>query len=400
MAASSGLVAAAARIIVSVTQRFQSAQGTVEIVPVTTKAHLRRFVELPYELYRTDPYWVPPLRRDEYRRLSPRHNPFHEHAEMDLWLAVRGGRAAGRIAAIEDRLHNERHGERVAWFGFLEAADEAVASALLSTVEAWGRARGASIVRGPASPSLNESAGLLVDRFDEDPYILMPHNPPQYAGFVERAGYTKVKDLLAWTLDLTVPLAARIQRVADRVARRRDLVVRPVDMRQFDRDLGIIKDIYRTAWQDNWGFVPPTDSEIRQLAVDLKPIVDPDLVLFVELAGRPVAYSVAIPDANQVLKKMGGRLLPFGLVHFLRRRAIITRARLLLLGVLPELRYMGLYPLLVAENHRRAVARGYTRGEMSWTLEDNDEINSGIEAAGGRRHKTYRLYDKALNHRD
>ncbi len=225
-----------------------------------------------------------------------------------MWLAMAGGRVAGRIAAIEDRLHNEAHGERVAWFGFFEASDEAVAAALLSAVEAWGRARGASIVRGPASPSLNESAGLLVDRFDEDPYILMPHNPPQYAAFVERAGYRKVKDLLAWTIDLTVPLGERIQRVVERIKRRHDIVIRTVDMREFDRDLGIVKDIYRTAWQENWGFVAPTDREIRQLAVDLRPIIDPELVLFVEMGGKPVAYSVAIPDVNQVLKKMHGSL--------------------------------------------------------------------------------------------
>jgi hypothetical protein len=381
---------------VSVTHATETTQDAVTVVAAASKALVREFVELPYRLYGGHANWVPPLRRDEYRRLSPRHNPFHAHAEMTLWVARAGGRTTGRIAAIEDRLHNDTHRERVAWFGFFEAEDEGTASALLAAVEAWGRGRGARLVRGPANPSLNESAGLLVDRFDEDPYILMPYNPPSYAGFVEAAGYRKTKDLLAWTIDLTAPIGERVARVAARLARRNDIVIRPVEMRAFTRELGILKRIYRAAWQDNWGFVPPTDAEIDQLAVDLKPVIDPELVLFAEQRGRPVACAVAVPDANQVLKRMGGRLFPFGLVHFLRRRAIVDQARLLLLGVLPELRGAGLYPLMIADIHRRAVARGYRRGELSWTLEDNDLVNTGIEAAGGRRHKTYRLYEKPI----
>jgi hypothetical protein len=173
--------------------------------------------------------------------------------------------------------------------------------------------------------------------------------------------------------------------------------VRTVDLRQFDRDLAAMQSIYRAAWVDNWGFVPPTDDEIRQLALDLKPVLDPELVLFAEMDGRAVACAVAIPDLNQVLKRMGGRLFPFGLLHFIRRKSIINRARLLLLGVLPEVQRIGLYPLLIAEIHRRTAAGGYRHGELSWTLEDNDAINAGIEAAGGRRYKTYRLYDKPLD---
>jgi hypothetical protein len=237
---------------------------------------------------------------------------------------------------------------------------------------------------------------LLVDAFDADPYVLMPYNPASYPGFVEGVGYRKAKDLLAWDIDLTTPRPERIGKLAERVAQRHGIKVRTVDLAAFDRDLGILQTIYRAAWDDNWGFVPPTDAEIRQLAVDLKPILDPELVLFAEIKGQPVACSVAIPDVNQVLKRMKGNLLPFGIVHFLRRRSIVNRARLLLLGVMPAVRRMGLYPLLIFESHRRAVARGYTRGELSWTLEDNELIHAGIEAAGGRRYKTYRLYEKPL----
>jgi hypothetical protein len=368
----------------------------VTIVRAAAPRLVDAFVELPYAMYARDPRWVPPLRRDERRRLDRRRNPFFEHADIDLWIAVANGRPCGRIAAIQDRAHDEFHRERLAWFGFFEAADAATGRALLETAESWGQARGCSAIRGPVNPSLNESAGLLVQGFDDDPYLLMPYNPPAYAEFVERSGYGKVKDLLAWDIDVTAPLGARVERLAERLRRRPQIRVRPVDMRQFDRDLAAMNAIYRSAWADNWGFVPPTDAEMKQLATDLKPVIDPDLVLFAEMDGRPIACVVCLPDLNQVLKRMNGRLLPFGLWHFLKRRSIITRTRVVLLGVLAEYRHIGLYPLLISEVHRNGVANGYKRAELSWTLEDNDEVNAGILAAGGSLYKKYRLYEKPL----
>ena len=366
------------------------------LVRVVTAAERREFVELPYRLYAGSPHWIPPLRRDEHRRLDRAHNPFLEHAEMALWLATSGGQVVGRIAAVVDALHDEVHRDAVTWFGFLEATDASVVRLLLAAVEEWGRERGSRVVRGPANPSLNENAGLLVDAFDVDPCVLMPYNPPTYPGFVEAAGYAKVKDLWAWDLDILEPRLNRIIRVAERVRRRDGISIRPVNMADFDNELGLLQAIYRDAWEDNWGFVPPTDAEMRQLAVDLRPILDPEMLLFAEMHGRTVGCAVTIPDANQVLKRMGGRLLPFGVLHFLRRRQIMTHLRVLLVGVVPDARRVGLYPLLIAESHRRAVARGYTRAELSWTLEDNDAVNAGILAAGGRRSKTYRLYEKPL----
>jgi len=369
---------------------------SIDVHPVRTRRDRRAFVEFAYSLYKDHEHWVPPLRRDEYRRLSPAHNPFFEHGEMTLWLARSNGAVVGRVAAIDDRLHNDTHRERCTWFGFFEAPTGGVADALLKAVEASAAARGSTVVRGPANPSLNESAGLLIDGFDEDPYILMPYNLAEYAGAIEAAGYRKAKDLLAWAFDMSAPLGERVVNAAQRIAERHGVVVRSVDLTRFDRDLGILRDIYRAAWAGNWGFVPPTDAEIRQLAIDLKPVIDPELVLFAELQGRPVACAVGLPDVNQVLKRMNGRLFPFGLWHYFRRRAIVTQGRLLLLGVLPELQSTGLYALLVVEMYRRAKRAGLRRAELSWTLEDNVAINAGIEAAGGRRHKTYRLYEKHL----
>jgi GNAT superfamily N-acetyltransferase len=289
------------------------------------------------------------------------------------------------------------HGSRITWFGFFEATDATVARQLLGAVEAHARSRGSRAVCGPVNPSLHDSCGLLIDGFDMPPAALMPYNPPAYGSFIEQAGYSKVKDLYAWEMDLTQPLSPRIERLARRLRQRNGIVVRTVDMKRFDAELEILQEIYRAAWSDNWRFVPPTDAEIRQLAVDLRPVVEPGLVQFAEMRGRPVGCAVTIPDVNQVLLRMNGRLLPFGVFHFLRRRRIVTRVRMLLLGVVSEARRLGLYPLLIAEAWRHAAALGYQGAEVGWTLEDNDLINAGIEAAGGRRSKTYRLYERSLD---
>lgn len=372
------------------------ADGNLRVTLADTPSDLRRFVEVPYDFYARDPHWVPPLRRDELRRFSSKHNAFLEHADITTWLATSNGGVRGRIAAIEDRLYEQYHGERIAWFGFLEADSAETVAILVRTVEQWAVARRLPIVRGPVNPSLNESGGLLIDGFDADPYALMPYNGPAYARFLEAAGYRKAKDLFAWIINPQADLPDRIRRLADRAARRQRITVRPARLRAFDAELATMQSVYRVAWQANWGFVPPTDAEIRQLAVELKPILDPELLLFAEIDGRTVACVVAIPDVNQVLKKMRGRLFPFGLLHFLNKNRIITQLRLLLLGVLPEYRNRGLYPLLISEIQRRAKARGYRAAELSWTLEDNDEINAGIAAAGGRHYKTYRVYEKPV----
>ena len=368
----------------------------LSIVAADTPRLRGQFIDLPYRFYASDPRFVPMLRRDEHRRFEPRHNPFLEHADIRLWLATRGGADVGRIAVIDDRLHNETHGERISWFGFFEAVDADVARQLLAVVEDHAARRGSTAVRGPVNPSLHEAAGLLVEGFDDSPYALMPYNPPAYPTYVESAGYAKSKDLYSWHFDVTAPMPARIARIAERVRGRYGITVRPVDLSRFDAELEILKVVYRAAWAGNWGFVPPTDAEIRQLAVELRPVADPELVLFAEMNGEPVGCAVSIPDVNQVLKRMNGRLFPFGIFHFLRRRQIITRTRMLMLGVLPSVRRLGLYPLLIAEAAERTARRGYRHAEVGWTLEDNTLINAGIAAAGGAHYKTYRLYEKPV----
>ena len=358
------------------------------------------FFDLPYNKYRGHPHWVPPLRMSERGLLNTRKNPFFEHATMQLFVAYEDGRVQGRIAAIDDRLHNETHPDNLASFGFFEANTEEAARALLGRVEAWARERGRQRVRGPVNPSLNDSAGMLVDAYQSDPQLMMPYNPPEYPGFVEAAGYRKIKDLWAWYLDLTAEgteMTDNLLALSGRIKQRYGIHIRSIDMSRFNEELKILWEIYCAAWKHNWGFVPPTDREFSHTAAELKQIVDPEFVLCVEIGGAPAACAVAVPDINQVLKGTDGKLFPLGLIRLLRRKAIIDRGRLLLLGVRPQFRHMGVYPLLLTELYRRAKRRHYRSVECSWVLEDNADINQPAAASGMLRHyKTYRLYQKEL----
>jgi GNAT superfamily N-acetyltransferase len=370
--------------------------GQLTVEAVEGREGVRSFVDYPYRKYRGDPVWVPPLRISQLDLLDERKNPLWRHARRTLYLAKKDGRVVGRVAYVEDDEHMRVHDERIAFFGFFEAEDEQVASALLEVVEAHASAEGLSAVRGPINGSMNDGAGFQVDAFDERPYVLMPQNPKEYPRWVERLGYAKVKDLYAFHFDNRRPFSERVARLAERTASRYDVRVRPADMRRFDREVDILKRIHTAAWEHNWGNVPLSDAEVEYLANDLKLIIDPELVLFLEHKGEPVALAVVVPDLNQVLARFDGRLLPFGIFHLLRRKSIIDRARLVMLGVLPEHRHKGFDLLLIHEVVKRAKVRGIVEGECGWTLEDNTRINRAIEAAGGVHSKTYRIYQKGL----
>lgn len=373
-----------------------SRADALQVREVTGRRDLGRFIDLPYRLHGHEPTWVAPLRISERELFDPDKNPFFDHARMTLYLAERAGNVVGRIAAIDDDNHNAAHGENLLFFGFFEASDAATASALFEAVEAEGRRLGRDQLRGPVNPSMNDSVGFQIDGFDSPPYVMMPQTPPEYPALAERAGFTKIKDLYAWRYRSDKGLDSRFQRLADRVRERNSVTVRPADLSQLERELGYLKTIYNAAWEQNWGFVKYTDAEFDHLADELKMIIDPEIALFLECEGEVVATAVAIPDLNQVLGRFNGRLFPFGIVHLLRRRAIIDRARLAILGVLPAFRRRGFELLLIEEIARRGAARGYREGELSWILEDNHAINHSIEAAGAERYKTYRLYQKPL----
>ena len=369
----------------------------VQIRQVSGKRELNEFIGYPYELYKGDPHWVPPLRMSEHERFDPKKNPFYQHAVVELFLAERSGRVVGRVAAIDDDNHNATHHDNLAFFGFFEAEDEAVAQELFKTVEAWAKAKGRSAVRGPVNPSMNDGSGFQLDAFDTDPYVMMPASPPAYPHYAEAAGYTKVKDLYAWLFDHYESDFARLHRLAERARKRYPFTIRTPDLKHnFDGELGVLKHFYNEVWENNWGFVRYTEAEFDHLAAELKLIIDPEIVVFLELGGQVAGLALTLPDANQVFKKMNGRLLPFGFIHYLNRKRLIKQARLPILGVVPEHRNKGLELVLIDEVIRRTRAKGYMRGECSWILEDNDGINKGIAATGATLYKTYRLYQKSL----
>lgn len=373
----------------------------LEVRPVSTREDFATFVDLPYRLYAHDPHWVPPLRMSEKERLDAAKNPFFAHATMEMFLAHRGQRVMGRAAAIDDPLHNQVHRENVAFFGFFEAEDREVAHTLLARAEGWAQERGRTALRGPVSPSLNDTAGMLVDRFDHDPVVMMPYNPPTYPGWVEAAGYAKAKDLWAWWFDIDNSVNKRARRILSRVERTLDPkpTIRPMRRRGdgFREDVETIHRLFCNAWAGNWGFVPPTEEEFRHAAREMRAVLEWDLALIMEIRDEPVAFSLTLPDVHQLLKGTGGRLLRV-LPKMLLRRRFVNQGRLLLLGVVPEYRMKGLEIALIA--HSIGVAEtelGWIGGECSWTLEDNTAINKAIAMVGARHYKTYRIYEKPLS---
>lgn len=368
----------------------------LSVRPVSTRPEFRRFIDYAYDRNAGDPHWIPPLRIGEHERLTPKKNPFFAHAAVELLIAWRGDRVAGRIAAIDDRLHRETHHDNAAMFGFFEADDAEAARALLGAVEAWALTRGRERVRGPINPSLNESAGLLVDGFDTDPMIMMPHNPPEYGAHIESAGYRKVKDLFAWLYNMEGEPPPVIAKLAERLRAKSGIVVRPLNLKEFTNEVERLRVIYCSAWERNWGFVAPTVDEFKRLATELKPIFDTRCAVTAEVNGKPVACAIAIPDINQALKGTSGRLLSSALIRLIFRSRYINQMRLLLLGVDAEYRALGIYPLLLFELHKQVRGGPYKHAEFSWVLEDNRDINQPAEMAGARRYKTYRIYEKAI----
>jgi GNAT superfamily N-acetyltransferase len=327
--------------------------------------------------------------------LSPKKNPFWQHAEAAYFLARRDGRVVGRIAAIKNDNHNATHQDRVGFYGFFESVDDQdVAAALFDAAAAWLSAKGFDTMRGPMNPSINDDCGLLIDGFDTPPVIMMPHNPRYYVALHERYGFAKAKDLLAYEGSGTGP-PERYIKIAQRVAERAGITLRPLNMKRFAEDVELIKELYNQAWEKNWGFVPLTGPEIDHLAKQLKPIAVPDLVPFAMQGDRVVGFAVGLPDFNVALKhNPSGRIWGLPLILWHARK--IGRARVPLLGTIPEFRGRGIDALLYHWIWTKGAAKGYTWGEGSWILEDNGPMNAGAKALSFRPYKTYRVFDKAL----
>jgi len=376
---------------------------SVQIKPVETRQDLEDFIQFPFELYRGDPNWVPPLLSQRRHLLEAKHNPFFDHSDVVLWLARRQGRVVGTISSHVDHLHNKIHEDKIGMFGFFEAVnDYAVAEALLSTARDWVRQQGMVALRGPLSFSQNDECGLLVDGLDGPPMVMMPYNPRYYIEFLERFGLVKAMNLFAYIGDLAQfggdpnKMPEKLVRVVDKVKARAGITLRFLDMKLFDEELEEAKKVYNKAWEKNWGFVPMTDAEFDKLAADLKQALDPHLAIIAEIGGEPVGVVVAVPNVNQVLKYLNGRLFPIGWIKALWYARKVNQARLMILGVVEGHRARGIESLLIFETLKAAIQNGYEVMEMSWILENNDMMNRVIQnlgdACGAYVYRTYRIY--------
>ncbi|MFN4089682.1 MAG: hypothetical protein ACK4QW_11650 [Alphaproteobacteria bacterium] len=382
---------------------MQSRAG-VAVEAVRGRDGLRRFIAVPHTVYRDDPNWVAPLRFERRQHLDRARNPYFQHAEAELFVAVRDGRPVGRISAQVDRLDQERRGADLGQFGFLEADDDpAVFAALFAAAEGWLRTRAVRRVRGPFSFSINDECGLLVEGGTVPPAFLTGHARPWYPRHVEACGYAKAKDTIGYRFTVGArPLPESARRLVDRVAGQANVVVRPLRMKAFGDELRTIIDIFNDAWSDNWGFVPFTQAEMDRTAADLRLLLRPEFGQIVELDGEPVAFGILLPNLNEAIADLDGALLPFGWAKLAWRLfgGRIRSGRLPLMGVRRRLHGSPMGAALAFAVIDRiwaaAAARGLREAELSWILEDNLPMRRMIESAGGKAYKTWRIYEKAL----
>lgn len=373
------------------------------IIRVETSADLTRFIRMPNSLYADDPNWVQPLEMERRDILSRKKNPFFQHAEAEYWLAMQGNRAVGRISAQIDRLVLEQIDEHLGQFGMFECIDDQqVADALFRTAADWLRGKGIKRMRGPYNLSVNEECGMLVEGFDMPPMIMMGHARPYYEKLVEAAGCAQIKELYAYSLDVDREFPDKVRRVVKAATRNGRIVVRGLDKKNFDRDMEAIFSIFNEAWAGNWGFVPFTEAEARHAASQMKPILKPHLVQLCEIEGEIAAFMITIPDVNDWIKDLRGKLLPLGWAKLLWRimRFRPTRLRVPLMGV--RKKYQGgaiagaMAYLLIESIRAGGAARDATFGEISWILEDNLPMMSIAKQIDSQRYKTYRIYEKDL----
>lgn len=366
------------------------------IRPVNTGKDLTEFITFPWQVYKDDPLWIPPLIMERKEFLDRQKNPFFRHADVILYLATRNGKTLGRIAGIVNHKHVETHKEKAGFFGLFECMkDHQVAKALLDSVRGWLETKGMEIMRGPANFSSNEDWGFLLEGFDSRPVIMMPYNPPYYLELTESYGMAKAKDLYAYFIDETLPTPQRVARMAENIRKKEKIAIRSLNLKKFDEEVREIKQIYNSAWSRNWGFVPMTNEEFYHLAKSLKQIVDPHMVFIAEVNGKPAGFSLALPDFNQVLARLNGRLLPFGIFKLLWHTKVknkIDGVRIITMGVVPQFQKRGIDTVFYVETYNVGVKRGYKWAEMSWILEDNTLMNRMLELLGAKLYKKYRIY--------
>lgn len=371
---------------------------SVEIRQSRIGAHLQDFLDVVDYIYRDDPCYIRPLDMMMKEQLGPK-NPFFEHAEGTLFTAYRNGWCVGRCSAQIDRSHLARYADDVGFFGFFDTIDdEEAAIALISAARQWLKDRGMKLIRGPMSLSINEMVGCLIEGFGTPPMFLMPHHRPYQGGLIERAGLEKIKDVYAWRY-IVGDVPKRAQRARLDVEALPEVSARNVDVKNLEGDIRIVMDIFNDAWSENWGFVPLTEKELTRMAKDMRLILVPEITYIAYVDGEPAAVSLALPNLNEAIEDLDGKLLPFGLARLLYRLKVkrLETARLVILGIRKKFRhvrkYAALSTYLYAKMDDAGQRLGIRWGELSWTLEDNGPVNVGIKLMGGSIYKKYRIYE-------
>jgi hypothetical protein len=371
---------------------------SIKIFPVLSKRELKKFIMMPWIIYRNDPNWVPPLISEQKKILNKGRFAFFEHSEADFFLAEKDGQIVGRIAAINNRNHLKVYSDDTGFFGFFECINnQAVADALFEQAASWVKARGLKYLRGPESYSQNEEAGLLVDGFESPPVIMMTYNPRWYVNLIETYGFQKKMDLYAYRIHQVTQIPGMLKDAVAQLQQTADFTVRKINMCKLDQEVEGIKEIYNAAWSENWGAVPLTEREMEALKHQLKQIVIDDLILIAEINGEPVGISITIPDVNEALIHVDGRLFPFGLFRLLWYNRKIKGLRTLIMGVKKEHRHKGIDKVFYYETFKNGLSRGFEKCEMSWILENNVPMRTVLEKIyGSHIYKTYRLYEKPI----
>jgi GNAT superfamily N-acetyltransferase len=371
-----------------------------EIKKVSKKKDLKKFIKMAWKIYENIPQWVPPLIIDQLELLSWDKHPFHKHAEVEYFIAYKNGEPVGRIAGIVNHIHNEYHNEKTGFFGFFECINnQDVANLLFDSAKDFLKEKGMERMRGPMNFSTNEDCGLLIEGFEHPPVIMMPYNPEYYIGLFEKYGLTKIKELYAWRItkdEVSSEKMRLMERIIRELSNDERVKMRSVNMKDFENEVERIKMIYNDAWSNNWGFVPFTDEEFYHLAKKLKQVVDPRLVFIVELNGEPIGFSLALPDINKALKKINGRLLPFGIFKLLMEAKKIKNIRVITMGVRKGYRLRGIDAYFYYSTIKKGIECGYDEAEMSWILEDNAPMNRLLEHLGAKIYKKYGIYEKAI----
>jgi GNAT superfamily N-acetyltransferase len=371
--------------------------SSYEIFEVQNKSDLKEFIKFPLKLYNKEPYYVPHIFLERLLFFNEKLNPFFKHAKVKNFIVKRNRETCGRISAIIDYVHNEFHNEKVCFFGNLDLVNSIdVATALFEKVEKFAKQEDMSLIRGPMNFSTNHECGLLVKGFDSPPKIMMTHNFPYYRELVEGNGFYKAKDLFAYMLDTEKMDMSRLNKASNTLKKRYNVVTRKINLKKFKEELNIIYNVYNSAWEKNWGFVPMDKEEFFHSSGMLKYFADDDLILIAEVDTEPVGFIVALPDINKILIDLKGRILPFGIFKLLLNKKNIKELRIITLGLKEEFRNKGIDYILIAEVVKNSKRKGIRFGECSWILEDNLKMNNALKKLNGEIYKVYRIYEREV----